>query len=63
MFPEERSLRPTLLPAGHTYSMVTWKSSDESIATVTKKEGVVRGVNGGTSTTGKNCHYYCYFFR
>ena len=49
---EERSLRPTLLPAGHTYSMVTWKSSDESIATVTK-EGVVRGVNGGTSTTGK----------
>ena len=49
---EERSLRPTLLPAGHTYSMVTWKSSDESIATVTK-EGVVRGGNGGTSTTGK----------
>lgn len=49
---EERSLRPTLLPAGHTYSMVTWKSSDESIATVTK-EGVVRGVNGGTSTMGK----------
>ena len=49
---EERSLRPTLLPAGHTYSMGTWKSSDESIATVTK-EGVVRGVNGGTSTTGK----------
>ena len=39
---EERSLRPTLLPAGHTYSMVTWKSSDESIATVTK-EGVVAG--------------------
>ncbi len=46
MFRRKR-FAPTLLPAGHTYSMVTWKSSDESIATVTK-EGVVRGVNGGT---------------
>ena len=39
-------MKPTILPADRTYSTITWKSSDTSIATVTK-DGVVRGVDGG----------------
>jgi len=43
---EERTLKPIILPADRTYSTITWKSSDTSIATVTK-DGVVEGLDGG----------------
>lgn len=46
---EERTLNPVILPANHTYTMLTWSSSDENIATVTQK-GVVRGVAEGDVT-------------
>lgn len=35
-----------ILPADHTYSYLTWGSSDENVATV-DKNGVVTGVNAG----------------
>lgn len=35
-----------ILPANHTYSYLTWGSSDENIATV-DKDGVVTGINAG----------------
>lgn len=38
-----------ILPANHTYSYLTWASSDESIATV-DKNGVVTGVKAGDVT-------------
>lgn len=38
-----------ILPADHTYSYLTWASSDESIATV-DKNGVVTGVQAGDVT-------------
>lgn len=38
-----------ILPANHTYSYLTWASSDEGIATV-DKDGVVTGVKAGDVT-------------
>ncbi|WP_195406906.1 DUF4979 domain-containing protein [Bacteroides congonensis] len=46
---EERTLKPALLPAEHTYTMIGWSSDNEAIATVSK-EGVVRGVSEGDVT-------------
>ncbi|MCR5809066.1 MAG: Ig-like domain-containing protein [Clostridiales bacterium] len=42
-------LEPIVDPEGANYYTATWTSSDESVATVTKK-GVVTGVNSGTAT-------------
>ena len=43
------TLTPTVYPSSLTDKSVTWKSSDESIATVTS-EGKVKGVKYGTAT-------------
>ena len=43
---DSRTLRPTVLPADCTYSNITWKSSDETIATVSK-DGVLTGIAEG----------------
>lgn len=55
---EEITLTPNFTPATATDKSVTWKSSDESVATVSNK-GVVKGIKAGTanitatSTNGK----------
>ena len=43
------TLTPTVYPSSLTDKSVTWKSSDESIATVTS-EGKVKGIKYGTAT-------------
>lgn len=43
------TLVPTVAPADATYKDVTWSSNDEAIATV-DNNGVVTGVNAGTTT-------------
>ena len=43
------TLVPTVTPADATYKDVTWSSNDEAIATV-DNNGVVTGVNAGTTT-------------
>lgn len=43
------TLVPTVAPADATYKDVTWSSNDETIATV-DNNGVVTGVNAGTTT-------------
>ncbi len=44
-----------ILPANHTYSYLTWSSSDESIATV-DKNGLVTGVKAGEVTIYAQTH-------
>lgn len=46
---DKLKLQYNILPANHTYSYLTWSSSDESIATV-DKDGIVTGVKAGNAT-------------
>lgn len=43
---DSRKLSPVVLPVDRTYSNVTWKSSDEAIATISK-DGVLTGIVEG----------------
>ena len=44
-----------ILPANHTYDYLTWKSSNEAIATV-DENGVVRGIAAGVATITAYTH-------
>lgn len=46
---EEVKLNATVLPEGAVNSELTWTSSDEAVATVTK-EGLVKGIKAGEAT-------------
>ena len=46
---DKLQLKYDILPADHTYSYLTWASSNENIATV-DKNGVVTGIKAGDVT-------------
>lgn len=50
----ETTIEPTLVPA-NTTDVVTWSSSDPSVATVSGG-GVVKGINDGTATVTATCN-------
>ena len=52
---DQLQLTYNILPEDHTYSYLTWSSSDESVATV-DKNGVVTGVKAGKVTIYAHTH-------